>query len=344
MRRALLAFYDGERRDLAWRRTSDPYRIWISEVMLQQTRVAAVIPFYERWLARFPTVEALAGAPTDDVLRTWEGLGYYSRARNLQQAARIVTERHAGCVPRDPATLRSLPGIGEYTAGAIASIAYGVRAPAVDGNVRRVLARLLDEPRPSPALLRRVASALVPAERAGDFNQALIELGATVCIRTGPVCERCPIARVCLAHARGTQAERPAPRARKAVPTIDLATAVVLDGRGRVLVVRRPDRGLLAGLWCFPAAPVEGVAAAAAEEVVARLGVRVRNPQPLGTITHLFTHRRERYHVVRFRTSAPPPRAAAPSEARFVSARGLSDLPMPTAQRRIAEIALGGKG
>jgi A/G-specific adenine glycosylase len=180
LRRALLAFYDARRRDLPWRRDPDPYRVWVSEVMLQQTRVDAVVPYYERWLRRFPTVAALASAEPDDVLRAWEGLGYYARARNLHRAARVVREHHHGAVPSEPSALRALPGVGDYTAGAIASIAFGRAEPAVDGNVRRVLARLLDVAAPAPARLRKVAAALVPSERPGDFNQALMELGATV--------------------------------------------------------------------------------------------------------------------------------------------------------------------
>ncbi len=197
LRRALLAFYDARRRDLPWRRDPDPYRVWVSEVMLQQTRVDAVVPYYERWLRRFPTLHALATAEPDEVLRAWEGLGYYARARNLHRAARVVRERHAGDVPSEPAALRELPGVGDYTAGAIASIAFGRREPAVDGNVRRVLARLLDVADPPPARLRAVAAALVPAERPGDFNQALMELGALVCTARVPRCADCPVRGVC---------------------------------------------------------------------------------------------------------------------------------------------------
>jgi A/G-specific adenine glycosylase len=344
IRRALLAFYDRARRDLPWRRSDDPYRIWISEVMLQQTRVEAVIPYYERWLTRFPTVQVLAEAAPDDVLKVWEGLGYYSRARNLQRAARIVAEQHGGDLPRDVDGLRALPGVGEYTAGAVASIAYDVRAPAVDGNVRRVLARLLDEPAPAAALLRRTAAALVPARRAGDFNQALMELGATICTPANPACARCPIARHCLARARGTQAERPIARRRLPVPTFDLATAVVHDARGRVLLVRRPDEGLLAGLWSFPSASTDGDRVAAAACAAAEAGVAVTaGGTSLGTVEHVFTHRRERYHVIRLseRPKSGRSRRAAidPDRIRFVAHAELDGLALPTAQRRIAALA-----
>jgi A/G-specific adenine glycosylase len=346
IRRKLLGFYDRSHRDLPWRRTEDPYRIWISEVMLQQTRVEAVIPYYERWLARFPTVQALAEAPPDDVLKAWEGLGYYSRARNLQRAARIVAEELDGRLPREPDALRALPGVGEYTAGAVASIAYDVRVPAVDGNVRRVLARLLDEPTPSAALLRRTAAALVPARRAGDFNQALMELGATLCTPTNPACARCPIARHCLARTRGTQAERPTPRPRAAVPTFDLATALVLDARGRVLLVRRPDGGLLAGLWSFPAADLDGSDVESAVRAAADAGVPVEpDGVALGVVEHVFSHRREIYHVVRLairssrNDACPKPTALDGGRARFVTRTELADLALPTAQRRIGALA-----
>jgi A/G-specific adenine glycosylase len=354
IRRALLAFYDRSRRDLPWRRTSDPYCIWISEVMLQQTRVEAVIPYYERWLARFPTVQALAEAPPDDVLKAWEGLGYYSRARNLHRAARILAAEHAGALPRDPATLRALPGVGEYTAGAVASIAYDVRAPAVDGNVRRVLARLLDVPVPCAALLRDAAGALVPTRRAGDFNQALMELGATICTPTNPSCGTCAIARHCVARANGTQAVRPTPRRRAPVPSFDLGTAVVRDASGRILLVRRPDEGLLAGLWSFPSSALgrdagaaeakvaaatafESETFAAAASAAAAAGVHVDAAGTLlGTVEHAFTHRRERYHVVAFTTSEGE---RDHDRVRFVTGEELHALALPTAQRRIARLA-----
>lgn len=257
VRRLLLAFYDARARDLPWRRDTDPYRVWVSEVMLQQTRVETVVPYYERWLERFPTLDALAEAPIDDVLHAWAGLGYYRRAHNLHRAARAVRERHHGELPEDPDALRDLPGIGDYTAGAIASIAFGRPEPAVDGNVRRVLSRLHDLPGPGAAELRRLAAALVPEDRPGDFNQALMEFGATVCTPRAPRCEACPLAEHCRARAAGTQLERPLPKRSKPLPEDDVGTAVVVAPDGALLLVRRPDEGLLAGLWEFPGAAVE---------------------------------------------------------------------------------------
>src|SRR5688572_31827881 len=192
-RRALLGFYDAHRRALPWREDPRPYRVWISEVMLQQTRVDAVVPYYRAWMERFPDVRALAAAPLDDVLKSWEGLGYYARARNLHRAALVVRDRMGGELPARASALRELPGFGEYTAGAVASIAFGEAVPAVDGNVRRVLARLYDEPEPTARWLRERAAALVDPARPGDFNQALMELGATVCRPRSPDCARCPL-------------------------------------------------------------------------------------------------------------------------------------------------------
>lgn len=338
IRASLLAFFDSSARPLPWRSTRDPYAIWVSEVMAQQTRVETVVPYYERWLSRFPDVAALAGAPLDDVLKAWEGLGYYSRARNLHAAARVLRERHACTIPRSHEDLLALPGIGEYTAGAVSSIAFGAPRAAIDGNVRRVLARVLDNPAPSPALLRAVAGSLVPPDRPGDFNQALMELGARVCTPKAPRCGRCPIAPQCAARSAGTQADRPRAAARKRIPTIDLATAVLRDDQTRLLIARRPARGLLAGMWCFPAvvlaagddpsARVLGIAG----EYAASAGV----PRAIGVIEHVFSHRRERYHCFAIDAAAPLRSGAD------IAWIGAGDTPraLPRAQQRIRQLAL----
>jgi len=261
VRHLLLSAYDAGKRSLPWRGVSDPYRIWVSEVMLQQTRVETVIPYYEKWLERFPDIETLAEAEEDDVLRVWQGLGYYSRARRLQEGARVVRERHGGSLPMTSETLRDLPGVGEYTAGALASIAFGEAVPAVDGNVRRVLSRMFDLADPSPSKLREVAGELVDPERPGDFNQALMELGALTCVPRSPRCEACPLSSVCLALERGTVEERPRPRAKKPVPEVDVAVVVAvardISGGLRFLLRKRPDTGLLAGMWEFPGVDVD---------------------------------------------------------------------------------------
>jgi len=343
IRRALLRHYDRHRRDLPWRGAADPYRVWVSEIMLQQTRADVVGPYYERWLERFPTLDALADAELDDVLHAWQGLGYYTRARNLHRAARLVRERHGGQVPREEAALRALPGVGEYTAGAIASIAYGEPRPAVDGNVRRVLARLFDLAEPSAPALRELAGRLLDRRRAGDFNQALMDLGATVCTPRSPACDACPVADWCLARARGTQAERPAPKRRAAVPSYDVGTAVLRTRDGRLLLVRRPEDGLLGGMWTFPgevARDGEGVEDAAARAGSAASGLRnLGRGRRLGGVVHVFSHRREVYHVFLFAVAGEE--VAAPRGV-WVAREELGRYALPAAQRRILGMVAGG--
>ncbi|MBD0321076.1 MAG: A/G-specific adenine glycosylase, partial [Gemmatimonadetes bacterium] len=255
LRERLLAWYDVHRRDLPWRappgEAGDPYRVWLSEVMLQQTRVETVKPYFHRWLERFPTLHSLAEAPLDDVLKAWEGLGYYSRARNFHRAVREVAERHSGRVPDDPAAFRALPGVGRYTAGAVMSIAFGREEALVDGNVRRVFARWADDPAPAEPALWSLAGALAPGARPGDVNQAVMELGATVCVPRTPLCGECPVRAHCRAFRHGTQAERPAPKKAKPTPHEDTAVAVV-EHEGRTLLVRRPVDARLGGMWAFP--------------------------------------------------------------------------------------------
>ncbi len=342
----LLRHYDTHRRDLPWRQDTDPYRVWVSEVMLQQTRVETVVPYYRRWLRRFPDVAHLADAPTDDVLKQWEGLGYYSRARNLHRAAQLVRERHAGALPSDPEALRALPGFGEYTVGAVASIAFGRRLPAVDGNVRRVLARLYDVARPTAAWLRRSAAALVPADRPGDYNQALMELGATLCAPRSPACGACPVATLCLARGRGTVAERPARKRRAPVPAVELPTAVVEDTAGRLLLVRAPDGGLLAGLWGFPAAEAAPGEAPAQTAVRAagEVGVRVhaQDAVELGAVRHQFSHLTATYRAFRFPATGGS--GSLEEGARWLSAAEMAELALPVAQRKIARLAAVERG
>lgn len=339
IRNALLRFYDASARPLPWRGTDDPYAVWISEVMAQQTRVETVVPYYERWLRSFPDVHTLADADETAVLKAWEGLGYYSRARNLHRAARLVRDRHAGSLPGTYDALRALPGVGDYTAGAVASIAFGQRHPAIDGNARRVLARLLDHPDPPLPLLRETMHALLPADRPGDFNQAVMELGATICTPRAPKCSRCPVRDRCAAHAAGSQAERPRPKPKKPVPLIGIATAVLRDARGRMMLVRRPARGLLGGLWSFPGEEVAGEAGARSAVLrIAELhGVVRGEPRELGTVQHTFSHRRERYYCHALEIT--PRRRANVSDVAWLSPDDRS-LPLPRAQQRIRNLAL----
>ena len=348
IRSALLAHFDASRRALPWRVGRTPYRVMVSEFMLQQTRVETVIPYYERWMRRFPDWDALAGAALDDVILEWKGLGYYARARNLHRTAQVVRERYGGRLPADPDELRTLPGVGEYTAGAVASIAFGRAVPAVDGNVKRVLARLLDLERPAPGRLRREAARLVDPERPGDFNEAMMELGATVCTPRSPECAECPVARWCRARKAGTVGERPARRGRgRGVRRVEYAVAVLVDEAGRTLLVRRPPKGLLAGMWEFPAVRVDGGGGVGVGAALPLAASDLRPAESLPVVHHAFTHLRAAYRPVIIRV--PPstrrdgcpshrPGAAASRGSAWVHHADLDDWALPVAQQKIGAL------
>ncbi len=312
--------------------------------MLQQTRVETVLDYYGAWLERFPDVQTLARAPLDDVLLRWQGLGYYRRARNLHRAAAVVRERYGGHLPDSANGLRALPGVGEYTAGAVASIAFGEAVPAVDGNVRRVLARVFDEAEPTPSWLRKVAGTLVDPERPGDWNQALMDLGATTCTPTSPDCERCPIAAWCTSRARGTQGDRPAPSPARSVPKVEIVTAVVVDGDRRALVVRLPPDGLLGGMWSFPGVELERAESgressglpAVARAAAAREGAEVSEggARTLEPVRHRFTHLEATYRPVLLRG-----RGTEGADRRWLPLDGPFDVALPVAQQKIAHAA-----
>ncbi len=291
---ALVAWYEANARDLPWRRDSEPYRVWLSEIMLQQTRVEAVKPYYARFLAALPDIAALAAADEEQLLKLWEGLGYYSRARNLQKAARVVVEEYGGEFPTSPENIAKLPGIGPYTAGAVASICFGVPVPAVDGNVLRVMARLaaFRGDVEAPAVKRDVArqlAALYPPGKSGAFTQALMELGAVVCVPNGaPQCARCPVAGWCAALAGGCAAELPVKK-QKAPRRPEQRTVLVLVHGGRFAIQKRPGRGLLANMWEFP--NVAGLLDA--EQALATAAVWGLEPEGVlaeGGKKHIFTH------------------------------------------------------
>ena len=317
--RALLAWYAQSKRDLPWRRTRDPYRIWISEIMLQQTRVEAVKPYYERFLSACPTVKALAELPEEQLLKLWEGLGYYSRARNLQKAARTVLAEHNGVMPSDYEGLLSLPGIGEYTAGAIASIAYDVRVPAVDGNVLRVLSRFLalrkDVTRPEvKAELRASLCQVVPPE-AGDFTQSLIELGATVCLPKGaPRCEGCPLRMYCRGAALGIAEELPVKGAKKP-RRIEERTVLLLRDGDRTVLRRRPPKGLLAGLFELPHVPGH-VEKEEIPALVRALGLEPLHVERLEDAKHVFSH--VEWHMIAYAVRISPEFDGWPSESELL--------------------------
>jgi A/G-specific adenine glycosylase len=298
---ALVDWYRRGHRDLPWRRARDPYAIWVSEIMLQQTRVDTVKPYFTRWMTRFPTVTELARAPLDDVLQSWAGLGYYARARNLHAAAREIASQYGGRFPDDPERVRSLPGIGRYTAGAILSIAFGRAEPILDGNVARVLARLsLREDREQ---LWALAASLVPEDAPGDFNQAMMELGATVCLPRAPSCLACPVRKYCAAQQKGLQERVPAVKKKPPVRAVEQVT-VLVERRARLLLLRRPPSGLWGGLWEPPTGELargESPSDAAARIVQSLTALRLDAVEPMSRFDHVLTHRRMRFHPFRAR-------------------------------------------
>jgi A/G-specific adenine glycosylase len=347
IRGPLLAWYDRERRDLPWRRTRDPYAIWLSEVMLQQTQVATVIPYWQRFLTRFPTVEALAAAPLDDVLAAWKGLGYYSRARNLHRAAQEIVSRFGGRLPSTAEELLTLPGFGRYTAGAVASIAFGEQAPLVDGNVARVLSRLfevegLPGDRTREAQLWTLAAELVQGERPGDFNQALMEHGATVCRPESPLCLLCPVRGACGAFRHGRVDELPPAKVRATPKRLTLALAV-WPHEDTLLFARRAEKGLFAGLWELPAAEVEPEASDddAAASLSKALGVELAAKATLGTVQRQLTHRALTLRLLRVAGTQRPSRAPSFQELRWCTPGQAAELGMSTAMQRALDAALG---
>ncbi|APR76535.1 A/G-specific adenine glycosylase [Minicystis rosea] len=308
--RALGAWFDASARDLPWRRDRRPYAVWLSEIMLQQTRVETVIPYFERFLQRYPDVGALAAAELDDVLHLWSGLGYYRRARQLHAAAREVTERYGGAFPAEAAALRELPGVGAYTAGAVSSIAYGKQEPLVDGNVARVLARVeaIDASIKSPETIKRLwatAARMLPKDRPGRFNEALMELGATVCTPRDPRCETCPLARMCAARASGRERELPIVESKRPVPVVEMVAIVIEDPKtGAILFARRREGGLFGGLWEPPM--VEALSVDDARAGLEALGVAIGRARlrEAGRVTHVLTHRRMEVLVASGRRTA----------------------------------------
>ena len=353
----LLAWYHANQRTLPWRGPAQrsAYAVWVSEIMLQQTRVEAVIPYFEKWMRLFPTVQALAKASEQDVLNAWEGLGYYSRARNLHKAAKIVTDQYKGEIPRDLEALRELPGIGRYTLGAIASIAFGMDVSALDGNIKRVYARIFDieEPVDSPAgekMLWELADKNLPQGHAGDYNQALMDLGATICIPKNPRCVICPVMRFCKALQSGTQNQRPVKTPKKAVPHYVHAAAVIVlriasPPYRSVLLAQRPSKGLLGGMWEFPNGRVDGDPAAALPKTLKagyRLSLRIKRDktaqkkEALGIVEHGYTHFSVTVHVFRCELISMP----RETNLEWVSLNKLDDYPMGKIDRQIAKMII----
>lgn len=340
----LLAWYRKHARDLPWRNRRDPYAIWVSEIMLQQTRVEAVLPYYRAFMQRFPDLQSLADADQRQVLKLWEGMGYYARARNLHRAAQIVAEQHGGRLPEDGDQLTELPGIGRYTAAALRAFAFGADELALEGNLRRVLSRLFEvklDPR-SPAgerELRRVGESLLPPGRASQFNQALMDLGATVCTPQTPACERCPLQPDCLAYRHGTQAELPR-RSRRSPQPERQAVAVIWQTNGQVLIRRQPPEGLLGGLWGFPGGfleqgeqPLAGLRRLLSDE----LGVRLASHAALPPLRHTFSHFKLVLHPFRCEVEIGSRRLRESDEVRWVDTGQLNSYPMGRLDRQLAD-------
>ena len=349
--RRLLSWFDQHRRDLPWRRTSDPYQIWVSEIMLQQTQVATVIPYFERFIARFPTVSALAQAEEGDVLRLWEGLGYYRRARQLHRAAHVVVEQHGGVFPRSLEAVGQLPGIGRYTAGAIVSIAFDTAAPIVEANTVRLFSRLIgyrDDPTTAAGrqLLWRVAEDMLPKSRCGSFNQALMELGSLVCTPRNPGCEQCPLSALCVACQRGLQDRIPRMPAKAASEAVHEA-AVIVCRKNTVLVRRRQAGERWAGLWDFLRFPlVARRGAALGQELLAKVqlhsGLAIEPPERIATIKHGVTRFRITLDCFAAQLSGEKNKKIklAAGEWRWIRLDELEPLPLSMTGRKLSRLLL----
>ena len=345
--RELLVWYDRNARSLPWRESHDPYRVWVSEVMLQQTRVDTVIPYYRAWLEAFPDIQHLAAANERQVMQLWEGLGYYSRARNMLKTARLLVEQQAGRFPDTVAELKKLPGIGDYIAGALASIAFGRNEVALDGNGLRVLARLAAFDRPvnetaGKGAIRKLMQSMLPPGRAGDFNQAIMDLGATICVPRAPLCDECPLKAHCRAYEDHSQDIFPVKIKKKPVPQYAVVAAVIRKG-DRVLVDKRRADGLLGGLWEFPGGKVEegeDLHSALVREIQEELGVDIAVHEALGTYRHAYTHFKVVVTTFEAEILRGEPAALAADEIQWVKPAELDQYPMGKVDRLIAHSLL----
>ena len=341
--RRILDWYVRHQRDLPWRHTRDPYFIWVSEVMLQQTRVDTVIPYYHRFLSKFPTLESLARAPLQEVLKVWENLGYYSRARHLHAAAERVMSRMGGLMPKSEGELLELPGVGPYTAAAILSIAHGRKIAAVDGNVRRVICRIFAvmEPIDRATVRKRIheiANALIPRGEASRFNQGIMEFGATLCTPRSPACGQCSLQDLCLAYQKGCQTEIPVRNHRKVIPHVQVTAGIIRDSRGRLLVVRRPIQGFLGGLWKFPGGEKHAgdtLEHSLKEEIKRELGIDVQVSDVLTSIKHAYSHFRITLFALACILKKGRPKAPTCSDWQWIAPNRLGEIPFSKAERKI---------
>lgn len=343
LRRSLLAWYSSQGRDLPWRRTRDPYAIWISEIMLQQTQVKTVIPYYERWLEKFPTVQDLAAANQQTVLKLWEGLGYYARARNLHVAAQQVVAEFDGIFPREFEGAIALKGIGRTTAGGILSAAFNQPAAILDGNVKRVLARLVALPIPPNKALNQLwilSEQVLDPQHPRDFNQAFMDLGATLCTRHNPACLLCPWQAHCAAYNQNAASEFPMTDAKKPIPHKRIGVAAITDAQGRILIDRRKQEGLLGGLWEFPGGkiePDETVEDCVKREIMEELGIEIEVGSRLITIDHAYTHFKVTLNVFNCTHISGEPQPLESDEVKWVTLDEIDQYPFPKANSQIIE-------
>ncbi|MEB3210284.1 MAG: A/G-specific adenine glycosylase [Leptolyngbyaceae bacterium] len=341
LRRSLLSWYHSNGRDLPWRHTRNPYNVWVSEIMLQQTQVNTVIPYYHRWLDTFPSVKELAAADQQQVLKCWQGLGYYARARNLHRAAQLVLEHHAGQFPQSLEVAMQLPGIGRTTAGGILSAAFDLATPILDGNVKRVLTRLIGLPYPprrAEALLWEVSSLLIDPQHPRDFNQALMDLGATICIPKAPACDPCPWQSECSAYASNLQTTLPMTEKRSPLPHKQIGVGVIWNDDGQILIDRRRQEGLLGGMWEFPGGkiePNETVEECIKREIREELDIDITVGDRLTTVDHTYSHFRVTLHVYHCQYQSGVPTPLECDEIKWVALEDLSTYPFPKANEQI---------
>ncbi|WP_313887109.1 A/G-specific adenine glycosylase [Nodosilinea sp. FACHB-141] len=341
LRAELLAWYGDCGRTLPWRNIDNSYAIWISEIMLQQTQVKTVLPYYQRWLEQFPTVEALAAADQQTVLKAWEGLGYYARARNLHQAAQRIVAEHNGEIPKDFDTITTLPGIGKTTAGGILSSAFNLPHAILDGNVKRVLARLVALPVPPARALKdlwQLSEILLDPTNPRDFNQALMDLGATLCTRRNPQCDRCPCQAHCQAYNRNIQSELPMSETKGPLPHKQIGVAVIWNEQDQILIDRRKQEGLLGGLWEFPGGkiePGETIEDCIAREIQEELGIEIAVGDRLCTVTHAYSHFKVTLNVHHCTHLSGEPQPIECDEVRWVTLDTIEEYPFPKANIHI---------
>ncbi|MBY0404499.1 MAG: A/G-specific adenine glycosylase [Cyanobacteria bacterium] len=342
----LVDWYLHSHRDLPWRNTKDPYHIWLSEIMLQQTQVNTVLAYYERFLKAFPTIQALAEAPADKVLKLWEGLGYYARCRNLHQSAKNIVTHHGGVFPNTFKEVHALPGIGQSTAGAILTFAYGQKHPILDGNVKRVLTRLYNEHEdPSlPAVSKKLwgysEALLSDSKDPYSFNQAIMELGATLCTPQSPSCLLCPVQKQCDGFKNGCQEDLPTKAASKKIPHFEIGAGVIVH-EGMILIQQRPEKGLLGGLWEFPGGkqkPGESIEETVSREVTEELGIEVKVLSKIATVPHAYTHFKITLHAFLCEFISGTPVSNASQQWKWVLPEALETYAFPKANKKVLEV------